>query len=99
MRLQCALNRHLINLSGWRSERGTAEGFRAACRETGLSCILQEKIVWLHGRMPIDTLSIITRPGSRHDQPYHRWNNLSFMAEAKRALAHSDSALDSTNEA
>lgn len=87
MKLQYVLNRHLINLSGWRCEDGTAEGFRAACARAGLSCIEQESVPWLYGRKPIDTLSILTRPGSPHDAPHRSWNNRRFMQEAERALA------------
>ena len=85
MRAQYWLNRHWINLSGWRSETMTAERFRTACEEVGLRCTGQENIVWIYGRTPIDTLSVVTRPGSRHDRPFRRVENVRFMDEAERA--------------
>lgn len=85
LRLQYTLNRRLINLSGWRSETMTAERFRGYCDDAGLRCIGQENIVWIYGRCPIDTLSVVTRPGSRFDKPFESFDNLRFMEEAERA--------------
>lgn len=85
MRWQLVLNRRLINLSGWRSESMTAKRLRAFCDDAGLRCVGQENIVWIYGKLPIDTLSVITRPGSRFDKPFASYDNLQFMAEAERA--------------
>jgi SAM-dependent methyltransferase len=46
---------------GWRGESMTAEIFREACAEVGLSCLTQERINW-GGEHLIDCFSVFTRP-------------------------------------
>lgn len=69
----------------WRAESMRAEIFVQQCQQSGLACIAQEKINWLHGRFLIDAFSVFTPQGSPRQQPLRVARNPGFRAEAKRA--------------
>jgi SAM-dependent methyltransferase len=77
----------LMNINAWRGESVTAEGFAEASRAAGLSCISQEKISWIDGKMMIDTISVVTPRGSRFERPLQVVENPGFSAEAARVKA------------
>ncbi|MEY2452108.1 MAG: hypothetical protein QOD92_1682 [Acidimicrobiaceae bacterium] len=74
----------LIDVYAWRAESMTAERFQSLCTDADLVCVGQEKINWESGRFLIDTLSIITRPGSRWDRQPVVVRNPSFRHDAGR---------------
>lgn len=71
----------------WRAESVTADGVAAMCERVGLACVSQERISWERGRFLIDTLSLITRRGSRWDRPRVVVDNRSIRREADRVTA------------
>jgi hypothetical protein len=62
----------------------TAELFEQLAESAGLKCIGQEIVNW-NTRLLIDTLSIITLPGSRRARPNVVLRNPDFMREAAHA--------------
>lgn len=77
----------LMNVNAWRGESVTADWFAEASRAAGLACISQEKISWIDGRMMIDTISVVTPRGSRHERPRRVVDNPGFSQEAARVKA------------
>jgi ubiquinone/menaquinone biosynthesis C-methylase UbiE len=73
-----------INAMGWRALSMTHEAFREMCTANKLACISQEAISWSVGRALIDTISVVTRPGSKWDQPYAFAENPDFAENALR---------------
>jgi SAM-dependent methyltransferase len=74
----------LVDVFAWRSERMTADRFKAQCDQAGLRCVGQELINWETGRHLIDALSIVTVPGSRWERPLRVIRNPRFRREAER---------------
>lgn len=74
----------LPDVYAWRDETMTAERFREACRDSGLTCCTQEQIAWQTGRYLIDVLSTFTRPGSRFARPLAVARNPAFGREGRR---------------
>jgi ubiquinone/menaquinone biosynthesis C-methylase UbiE len=68
----------------FRARSMTAELFEQLARAAGLKCIGQEIVNWNTRRL-IDTLSIITLPGSRLDRSNVVLRNPDFMREAAHA--------------
>ena len=68
----------------WRARSMTAELFEQFAKAAGLRCIGQEIVNWNTRRL-IDTISIVTLPGSRRDRPNVVVRNPDFMREAARA--------------
>lgn len=65
----------------WRGSSVGASAFRAQAGGAGLSCIGQEVVNWLGGRL-IDCISVVTPEGSKWDRPNVVVHNPHFMAEA-----------------
>jgi SAM-dependent methyltransferase len=59
------------------------EKMRAFAKEAGLSCIAQETFPLEFVKRPIDCVSVLTRPGSKWDRPYEKYENLNYNREAK----------------
>jgi ubiquinone/menaquinone biosynthesis C-methylase UbiE len=74
----------LLDISAWRAESVTAEGFAAQCEAAGLACVAQEKINWEHGPYLTDAISIVTPRGSRWERPRAVLRNPLFRREARR---------------
>jgi len=69
-------NRH------WRAISVSAELVREQCPKIGLSCVSQELINW-GGEELNDTITVVTRPGSRWATPTVTLRNTDFMNEAR----------------
>jgi 2-polyprenyl-3-methyl-5-hydroxy-6-metoxy-1,4-benzoquinol methylase len=65
----------LIDLSAWRDETMTVEGFEQLCAEAGLSCIGQEEVSWASEAHLTDAFSLFTRRGSRWDRANRRFRS------------------------
>jgi len=66
----------------WRAKSVTAAGFVALCEAAGLHCVGQELVNWEGGVLLLDSMSVVTRPGSRWDRPNQVIKNRLFRAEA-----------------
>lgn len=87
-----AARRELLNgtvgragLLDWGHKRATTVSARRVvkiCDSVGLTCVAQELANWGSARLLIDCVSVITRPGSKWDQPYRLVENRRFMDEA-----------------
>jgi hypothetical protein len=64
--------------------------FAALCEAAGLRCVGQELVNWEGGVLLLDSMSLVTRPGSRFDHPNHVVKNRLFRLEA-RSVRKSDS--------
>ena len=74
----------------WRAPSVSAPVFAELCEAAGLHCIGQELVNWEGGVLLLDSMSLVTRPGSRFDHPNHVVKNRLFRLEA-RSVRKSDS--------
>jgi len=74
----------LVDLYAWRANDVTAEWFAAECDRAGLVCVTQELLSWEWGHYMIDTLSTVTRPGSRWARPRVTTRSPFFRWEGRR---------------
>jgi len=65
----------------WRGRTVSAEVIEELAQAAGLQCIAQEKVNW-YGRILLDCMTTLTRPGSRFARPNRVLANRAFMAEA-----------------
>jgi SAM-dependent methyltransferase len=68
----------------WRAPTMSSERLAQIATGAGLSCVGQEIVNWLGGRL-LDCMSLVTRPGSKWDRPNVVVRNPYFMAEAASA--------------
>jgi ubiquinone/menaquinone biosynthesis C-methylase UbiE len=66
----------------WRADVTAAE-FATRSETAGLNCVGQELVNWEGGVLLLDSMSIVTRPGSKWDRPNHVVKNRLFRLEAK----------------
>jgi ubiquinone/menaquinone biosynthesis C-methylase UbiE len=71
-------------LDGWRARTVTAAAMRRWVEEAGLVCASQELINWGTTRL-IDCITVVARPGSRHDRRRLLVRNPHFRCEAASA--------------
>lgn len=76
----------LLDIYAWRAMSVTADKVADMCDRHGLSCIGQEKISWEWGSYLIDTISVITRKGSRWDRPRRTFTTRGFRDEGQRMI-------------
>jgi ubiquinone/menaquinone biosynthesis C-methylase UbiE len=74
---------------GWRARSVTARAMRSWIEAAGLVCASQELINWGTRRL-IDCITVIARPGSRHDRQVPAVRNPHFRSEAASARIVSD---------
>jgi len=67
----------------WRAPSVTAAGFAQLCEPLGLRCVGQELVNWEGGALLLDCMSVVTRAGSRWDQPNRVVKNRLFRLEAR----------------
>ncbi len=67
----------------WRAPSVTAERFVEMAQAAGLHCIGQELINWEGGVQLLDSISVVTRPGSVWDRPNVVVHNRLFRQEAR----------------
>jgi ubiquinone/menaquinone biosynthesis C-methylase UbiE len=77
------------NSDGWRARSVTAQAMRSWVEAAGLVGASQELINWGTSRL-IDCITVITRPGSRHDRRLPLARNPHFRCEAASARIVSD---------
>lgn len=73
----------------WRSPNVTAEIFSDLCDKVGLTCAGQELINWAGGYVLVDSISVVTWPGSKWDRPNKVAKNRFFRLEAKSIRRYS----------
>src|SRR5205823_942957 len=76
-----ALQRETPGFDHWRGSTMSARRLEELARQAGLSCIGQEVVNWLGGRL-IDCISLLTQRGSSWERPNVVVHNPYFMAEA-----------------
>jgi SAM-dependent methyltransferase len=81
--------------SHWRAPSVSAAGFADLCEAAGLRCVSQELVNWEGGVVLLDSMSVVTRPGSRFDHPSKVVKNRLFRLEA-RSIRTSGSQYTST---
>ena len=67
----------------WRASSVSASGFAELSGAAGLHCVGQELVNWEGGVVLLDTMSVLTRPGSRWDRPNNVVKNRLFRLEAR----------------
>jgi SAM-dependent methyltransferase len=77
----------------WRAPSVSAARFANLCDKVGLRCVGQELVNWSGGVLLIDSISVVTRPGSRWDRPNRVVKNRLFRSEA-RSIRRSNSLYD-----
>jgi SAM-dependent methyltransferase len=77
----------------WRAPSVTAAKFAEMSQDAGLHCIGQELVNWEGGILLLDSISVLTRPGSRWDRPNRVVKNRLFRVEA-RAIRRAASIYD-----
>jgi hypothetical protein len=75
----------------WRASSVSASGFAELSAAAGLRCVGQELVNWEGGVVLLDSMSVVTRPGSRWDHPVTVVKNRLFRLEA-RSIRKSGSA-------
>ncbi len=69
--------------SGLRAQSVSAASIVQLCSRAGMRCVGQELVNWAGGIILQDAISIVTRPGSRWDQPNQMVRNWMFRSEAR----------------
>lgn len=77
----------------WRAPTVSAACFAELCEDAGLRCVGQELVNWSGGVILLDSISVVTRPGSRRDRPNRVVKNRLFLSEA-RSVRRSGSVFD-----
>lgn len=77
----------------WRAPSVSAASFADLSEKAGMRCIGQELVNWSGGLLLLDSISVLTRPGSRWDRPNRVVRNWLFRAEAW-SIRLSDSLYD-----
>jgi SAM-dependent methyltransferase len=77
----------------WRAPSVSAALLAELCEKAGMRCVGQELVNWSGGVLLLDSISVLTRPGSRWDRPNRVVNNRLFRSEA-RSIRLSDSLYD-----
>jgi SAM-dependent methyltransferase len=67
----------------WRASSVSASNFVELSQAAGLHCIGQELVNWEGGVVLLDTMSVLTKPGSRWDRPNNVVKNRLFRLEAR----------------
>jgi SAM-dependent methyltransferase len=67
----------------WRASTVSASNFAELSEAAGLRCVGQELVNWEGGVVLLDSMSIVTRPGSRWDRPHSVVKNRLFRLEAR----------------
>jgi len=67
----------------WRAPSVSASRFAELSEAAGLHCAGQELVNWEGGVVLLDSMSVVTRPGSRWDHPYRVVKNRLFRLEAR----------------
>ena len=67
----------------WRAQSVSASGFAELSEAAGLRCVGQELVNWEGGVLLLDSMSVVTQPGSRWDHPHSPVKNRFFRLEAR----------------
>ena len=67
----------------WRAASVSASDFAELCEAAGLRCVGQELVNWEGGVVLLDSMSVVTQPGSRWDHPHTAVKNRLFRLEAR----------------
>jgi hypothetical protein len=67
----------------WRASSVSASGFAELSEAAGLHCVGQELVNWEGGVVLLDSMSVVTRPGSHWDRPNCVVKNRLFRLEAR----------------
>jgi ubiquinone/menaquinone biosynthesis C-methylase UbiE len=67
----------------WRASSVSASSFAELSEAAGLHCVGQELVNWEGGVVLLDSMSVVTRPGSRWDRPNSVVKNRLFRLEAR----------------
>ena len=78
---------------GWRASSVSAARVADLSGGAGLSCVSQELVNWSGGVLLVDSISVLTQPGSYWDRPNRVVKNRLFRSEA-RSIRLSDSLYD-----
>jgi SAM-dependent methyltransferase len=68
---------------GWRAQSVSAARFNELCEKAGMRCLGQELVNWAGGVLLEDSISVVTRPGSRWDRPNRVVKNRRFGLAAR----------------
>jgi len=88
----------ILNNPGWRATSVSAARFTELCDQAGMRCVGQELVNWTGGVILQDSISVVTRPGSRWDRPNRVVKNWLYRLAA-RPIRRSDSVYNLSAQA